>query len=123
MNFRNFVASDSYDSAEEDSVVNPAVIPTINGQLNLELNDLIFSPESGVQKIRRVLGAFDIHVPALYDLDPEGDEIIYDLNPDTHLYIIYSLEDNGSYEFYAELTDSKGLEEIISDDEDEEELK
>lgn len=123
MSFKHFVENGGGIYSEDYSVVNPAVIPTINGQLNLELNDLISSPESGVQKIRRVLGAFSIDVPAFYGLDPEGDEIIFDLNENTYLYIIFALrDDNLTYDFYAEITDNAGLEEILSDEEEEENI-
>lgn len=121
MSFKNFVETDGGIYSEEYSAVNPAVIPTINGQLDLELNDIISSPETGIQKIRRVLGAFNIDVPAFYGLDPEGDEIIFDLNENTHLYIIFALrDDNLTYDFYAEITDNDGLQEILSDEDDEE---
>jgi len=33
------------------------------------------------------------------------------------------LTDDGDYEFYAELTDDEGLEEIISDEEEEDEVE
>ena len=123
MSFKLFVKNPEMGYAEEDSVVNPSSVPTINSQLDLELNDLISSPEVGIQKIRRVLGAFNINVPAFYGLDPEGNEIIYDLNDTMHLYIIYALkDDNQTYDFYAEITDNDGLEEILSD-EDEEEIE
>lgn len=122
MSFKRFIENEQMDYAEENSVVNPSAITTINGQLDLELNDLISSPEVGIQKIRRVLGAFNIYVPAFYGLDIEGDEIVYDLNEKTHLYVIYALNDNNAYDFYAELTDNEGLEEILSDEDDEEEI-
>lgn len=123
MSFKLFVENGGGVYSEEDSAVDPSAIPTINSQLELELNDLISSPETGIQKIRRVLGAFNIDVPAFYGLEPEGDEIIFDINENTHLYIIYALQDNNlTYDFYAELTDNDGLEEILSDEDDEEEM-
>ena len=38
-----------------------------------------------------------------------------------YLYLIYYLTDDGRYEFYAELTDEEGLNEIMSDEEEDEE--
>jgi hypothetical protein len=93
----------------------------INADLDLELSGIILSPESGIQKIRRVLADYSIEMPAFYDLDVEGNEIIYDISDDVHLYIIYTLEDNGRYEFYSEITDNDGLEEILSDEDEEDE--
>lgn len=124
MRFKLFLENNEGFHTEENSVVNPSTFPTINSQLELELNDLISSPEVGIQKIRRVLGAFQINVPAFYDLDSEGNEIVFDLNEQYHLYIIYAQrEDNITYDFYAELTDNEGLEEILSDEDDEEEIE
>jgi len=98
----------------------------INQSLNHELTDLILSPESGIQKIRKVLMSFGLDMPALYDAETEGDELILDiesLNGDGefYLYLIYYLADDGRYDFYAELTDDEGLTEIMSDEEEDEE--
>jgi hypothetical protein len=98
----------------------------INHALYAHLHDVILSPESGVQKIRRVLAHFRMSVPALYDLDPDGDEIVIDVDntseevTDNRLYVIYYLTDDKVYDFYAELTDEQGIDDIMSDDEDEE---
>ena len=101
----------------------------INHALYAHLHDVILSPESGVQKIRRVLVHFGMSVPALYDLDPDGDEIVIDVDntseevTDNRLYVIYYLTDDNVYDFYAELTDEQGIDDIMSDDEDEDEDK
>jgi len=98
----------------------------INHALYAHLHDVILSPESGIQKIRRVLAHFGMSVPALYDLDPDGDEIVIDVDntseevTDNRLYVIYYLTDDKVYDFYAELTDEQGIDDIMSDDEDEE---
>lgn len=98
----------------------------INERLNHELTDLILSPESGVQKIRKVLMSFGLDMPALYDAEPEGDELVLDVesfvgDEQFYLYLIYYLADDGRYDFYAELTDDEGLNEIMSDEEEDEE--
>jgi len=98
----------------------------INHALYAHLHDVILSPESGVQKIRRVLAHFEMSVPALYDLNPDGDEMVIDVDntseevTDNRLYVIYYLTDDNVYDFYAELTDEQGIDDIMSDDEDEE---
>jgi hypothetical protein len=89
------------------------------------------SPEAGVQEIRRVLFQLGYDMPAIYDLDPEGDEIILELHPldmkddeeieKLNLYVIYYLTDDDVYEFFAEVVDDDILDEIIADGEDEEE--
>jgi hypothetical protein len=76
-------------------------------------------------------------VPALYDADHDGDEIVLQLdqfgkvidfiNPQVeevgqyYLYLIYYLTDDGNYEFYSEIVDEEGLNEIMSDEEEDQE--
>jgi hypothetical protein len=66
-------------------------------------------------------------VPALYDLNSDGDEMVIDVDnangevTDDRLYVIYYLTDDKVYDFYAELTDEQGIDDIMSDDEDEDE--
>ena len=113
-------ATDSVDISD------PQVRDKINERLNHELTDLILSPESGVQKIRKVLMSFGLDMPALYDAEPEGDELVLDVesfvgDEQFYLYLIYYLADDGRYDFYAELTDDEGLNEIMSDEEEDEE--
>jgi hypothetical protein len=113
-------ATDSVDISDAQ------VRDKINERLNHELTDLILSPESGVQKIRKVLMSFGLDMPALYDAEPEGDELVLDVesfvgDEQFYLYLIYYLADDGRYDFYAELTDDEGLNEIMSDEEEDEE--
>jgi len=77
--------------------------------------------ESGFEKLREIVSSYGGEMPPLIDLDSEGDEIAIDVNEDLVLYVIYSLTDAGDYEFYAEITDEDGLEEIMSEEDDEEE--
>ena len=92
-----------------------------NYHLNNELDEPVLSPESGIQKIRKVLARFGIEIPALYDSDPEGDEVIIDLEENYHLYFIYYLTEDDFYEFYAEIVNDEELDEIVSDEEEDEE--
>jgi hypothetical protein len=141
-------AIDAHEPTEESSssVLAPKVFAEINHRLITELNDMILSPESGIQKVRKVLHRYGMDMPALYEADPMGDEVVFDLyqfgeaqgvdiygrfttgtnvvnrNPDAYLYIVYYLENNGQYEFHAEVTNEEGLEEIIAD-EDEDEIE
>ena len=120
------------------SISNPRVRAEINYRLDGELDDIFLSPESGIQRVRKVLHRFSLDMPALYDADAEGDEIVIRLDqfgrvidftyliPNKveeifYLYLIYYLTDDGRYEFYAELTDEEGLNEIMSDEEEDEE--
>ena len=120
------------------SISNPRVRAEINYRLDGELDDIFLSPESGIQRVRKVLHRFSLDMPALYDADAEGDEIVIRLDQFGHvidfthlisnkveeifyLYLIYYLTDDGRYEFYAELTDEEGLNEIMSDEEEDDE--
>ena len=106
------------------SITDEKIREGINRHLDNELDDTILSPESGIQKIRKVLSRFGVDMPALYGTDPEGDEIVIDLEEvdgKYYLYLIYALTDDSRYEFYAEIVDEEGLEEIESDEEEDEE--
>tara|TARA_R110000868_G_scaffold282823_1_gene543117 strand:- start:403 stop:804 length:402 start_codon:yes stop_codon:yes gene_type:complete len=93
----------------------------INNRLDRDLNDLLLSPESGLQRIRKVMASYGYEMPALYDADPDGDEVILDLEEDLSVYIIYYLTDDDNYEFYAEVGNESRMEELLSDGEDKEE--
>ena len=142
--FHNIEAGQAFEKHETPtdgsiSISNARVRAEINYRLDGELDDIFLSPESGIQRVRKVLHRFSLDMPALYDADAEGDEIVIRLDqfgrvidftnliPNKveeifYLYLIYYLTDDGRYEFYAELTDEEGLNEIMSDEgEDEEE--
>jgi hypothetical protein len=141
--FHNIESGQAFEKHETPtdssiSISNPRVRAEINYRLDGELDDIFLSPESGIQRVRKVLHRFSLDMPALYDADAEGDEIVLRLDQFgrvidfTHLipnkveetfylYLIYYLTDDGRYEFYAELTDEEGLNEIMSDEEEDEE--
>ncbi len=95
-----------------------------------KINDFLFTlaespvktPEDALSEIRQALGRFGVTIPAMYDLDSEGQEFIINLSDVYFLYFAYSLDDDGTYMFHAEITDQDGVDEIltIGDDEDEE---
>jgi hypothetical protein len=122
MKFKQYLAEMESDQEIGDMPsIDGNILEEVNSQLETELQETILSPESGIQKIRKVLGMFDMDMPALYDVDPEGEEMVFGI-AGSYLYIIYALTDDGRYDFYAELTDEEGLSEILSDEgEDEEE--
>jgi hypothetical protein len=91
----------------------------INRSFMMELGDLILTPEAGIQRIRKVLARYGEDMPALYDADNVGDEIVLPIGG-LILYIIYCLDDDVRYDFSAELTDEEGLQEILSDEGEEE---
>lgn len=94
-----------------------------------KINDFLFTladspvrtPEEALTAVRDTLGRFGVTIPAMYDLDSEGQEFIINLTDKDFLYFAYSLDDDGTYTFHAEITDQDGIDEILSiDDEDEE---
>lgn len=132
MNFKKYLAELNTEmgqmikATDTVDITDSQVRDKINQRLNHELTDLILSPESGVQRVRKVLMSFGLDMPALYDAEPEGDELVLDIesmsgDEQFYLYLIYYLADDGRYDFYAELTDDEGLNEIMSDEEEDEE--
>ena len=114
------------------SISNPKIRAEINYRLEGELDDIFLSPESGIQKVRKVLHRFSLDMPALYDADVEGDEIVIQLDQFgkvidfTHLipnkveevfylYLIYYLTDDGYYDFYAEMANDDRVDSLLSD--------
>lgn len=125
------------------SISNPKIKAEMNYRLMNELGNNHLSPQSGIQAIRKVLHRFHFDLPALYDVDPESDELAIELDqfgqvfnyPETnelekgeqlskdpqvhYIYIIYYLTEKGNYEFYAEVVDADTLDDILADTEDE----
>jgi hypothetical protein len=109
------------------AIDNPKIRMEINYRLTNELYSSFLSPEGGIQAIRKVLHRFSFDMPALYDANPEGDEIVFDIeqfgqeNLTTNIYILYYLTDEGHYEFFAEVGDDARMDELLSDGEEEDE--
>ena len=97
--------------------LNLDVAGAVNHDLDMELDDIILSPEIGFYKIRKVLHRYGFDLPVLYDIEEEGDESVFDLHDGSLLYVLYYLTDDGNYDFYAKLTDEAGVEEMLSKDE------
>jgi hypothetical protein len=105
-----------------------------------EFNERTLSPQSGIQKIRKVLHSYALDFPVSYEVDSEGDEFIievtqfgkaygptpfstemtHDENTVVFLYVLYYLTDNGYYEFYAEISPDVDRMEELQDSELEE---
>ena len=112
MNFKSYLQG----HVEESPFSDPQVRAEINRALDAEIdNTIMMTPESGVQRMRKVLSRYSIDFPAFEDLNTDGDESIYELDAGVYLYFIYYLTDDGNYEFHAEITNDEGIEEILSD--------
>ena len=128
-NIENGQAIQAHEPTGEGSIAitNPKIRMEINYRLVNELYTPFLSPEGGIQAIRKVLHRFGFDMPALYDADPEGDEIVFELDQfglgqyETNIYILYYLTDEGHYEFYAEVGDDERMDELMSDEETDEE--
>jgi hypothetical protein len=112
MNFKSYLQG----HVEESPFSDPQVRAEINHALDAEIdNTVMMTPESGVQRMRKVLSRYSIDFPAFEDLNTDGDESIYELDAGVYLYFIYYLTDDGNYEFHAEIANDEGIEEILSD--------
>ena len=111
-------------------ITNPRIRMEINYRLTNELYGPFLSPEGGIQSIRKVLHRYGFDMPALYDADPEGDEIAFEIeqfgqdNLATNIYILYYLTAEGHYEFFAEVGDDARMDELMTEgEEDNEEIE
>ena len=118
MKFKSYLQS----HVEESPFSDLKVRTEINHALEAEIDSTVMmTPEGGVQRMRKVLSRYSIDFPAFEDLDTDGDESIYELDAGVYLYFIYYLTDDGNYEFHAEITNDEGIEEILSDVEEDSE--
>lgn len=129
MTFRNFL-SESYGTFvnQEPDVPQDQVIRLANQYLEKELAGTFESPDEAVFKIRKILLRFFIELPPVYDLDEDGDEMVFYLKEfqrtnnhnaiDAYLYVLYYLTDDNRYDFYAEITDEENIEKFIEDGEE-----
>ena len=113
MRFKQFINENDMPEVEEYDL--EADLSQVNFRLADELDKTFLSPESGIMAIRKVLEKFDLDLPALYGANPDGEEVIVDLDA-TRLYILYSPTDDSRYEFYAEIGDEERMEELMSDE-------
>lgn len=113
-------------------ISNPAIRVEINNRLISNISGLILTPSSGIQKIRNILNYYNIDIPALYELNLEGDEIAIPMNTtgqvygyntpvnsenldEYFLYIIYYLENDSTYQFHAEIVTLEELIELLEE--------
>lgn len=118
MKFKDYLEF-SENSMEIETTPTPTIseinLDNLNGRLYYDMSELFLSPESGIQRIRRVLHLYGFDLPALYDLESEGDEIAIDLTDELRIYILYYLSELGNYEFFAEVGNEERMSELLSD--------
>ena len=118
MNFKTFIEMNTLpvSSAENAMEIPPMMdMNAINDRLESELSN-IESPENGLEKIANVLVEYSINLPVPDDLEEDDDEFVIELKDNLNLYVIYVQNDNGLYDFHAEVIDDEGLEEILEDE-------
>ena len=113
MNFKDYVSQYSVTGSPTGS------IEEINSSLD-GVSEVVDDPSEGINEAIAILKEFGFTVPKFFGLDTEGDEIVLQLKEGWYLYIIYALNDDSRYDFYAEVVDEQGLHEIITGDDEEE---
>lgn len=118
----------SYSFNEDETAgvmpaVDSSIVMRVNRALEDSLSDNVLTPQSGFQRIRKVLFRYRLDMPAIYELDNESGELVLDvfdleMKVKTNLYTIYSLNEDGYFEFYSEIGDSDRMDELLSDEEE-----
>ena len=75
MRFSEFIVELDLPIPAQEPGDTPILRSEINQQLVQELEDVITSPNLGFQKIRKVLYRYGLDLPALYDINDDGDEL------------------------------------------------
>jgi hypothetical protein len=87
----------------------------INDELFETLEDPVLTPQTGLQRVANILNHYGIEIPVVFEMDSEGDEYIFRLE-NNYLYFIFSPNESGFYEVFAQVVDEDELHEILSDD-------
>ncbi len=123
MTFKNYImemeAIDDIKLSMADISLTSDQVNEIDDKFEERLSDSFGSPEEGFAIIQDILSEYDVTVPEMEEMDPDGSEIIIKIGEDAFLYFIYGKDEMDKYEFYAELTDQKGVTEILTDEEEE----
>ncbi len=123
MTFKNYImqteAIDNLELSMAEVSLTPDEVEAINDKFEERLEDSFDSPEEGFAIIQDALSEYDVTIPEMEEMDSDGSEIIIKIGQDAFLYTIYGKDEMDKYEFYAELTDQKGVTEIMTDEEEE----
>lgn len=114
-------AIDNLELSMAEVSLTPDEVEAINDKFEERLEDSFGSPEEGFAIIQDALSEYDVTIPEMEEMDSDGSEIIIKIGQDAFLYTIYGKDEMDKYEFYAELTDQKGVTEILADEEEENE--
>lgn len=119
MQFKQFITEDYSETTGIDPVdshiLDSAIVEKLNLMLNVALEDPVYTPETGVTLVRKILMIENLDFHPIYDLSSEGEEIVEAIdNTNKYVYILYYPTDDGYYDFYAEVTDEEGAEEMLN---------
>ena len=119
MQFKQFITEDYSETTGIDPVdshiLDSAIVEKLNLMLNVALEDPVYTPETGVTLVRKILMVENLDFHPIYDLSSEGEEIVEAIdNTNKYVYILYYPTDDGYYDFYAEVTDEEGAEEMLN---------
>ena len=133
-------------TSSASSIYNPKTLIACNRQLAADLNDhnrslpnnAILAPEIGFERIRKVLSTYAINLPPVLNLDQEEAEEVFEVeqfgNPygplpsgeygtdrePLYLYVYYFLNEDGYYEFFAQIVNEEDLNDYLNIEGDEE---
>lgn len=96
----------------------------VNDQLGQQLDEFVPSIEQAYQSIRAILGLHGYSFDEGLVYEEDGDELVHELkgtdsDERCFLYVIFYRTDDGLYDFFAEVTDEEGIEELMSEGEEE----
>lgn len=107
----------STEIADEPDESGQELFDSVNESLYEALRENIVTPQAGFQIVRDVMESYNFEIPMVFDLDDEDGEQIFVLDmEDSFLYVLYSINESGYYDFHAEMTDGDGLEDILSEE-------
>jgi hypothetical protein len=104
------------DEPTDNSVGNS--VDSINDRLEEIQNTPFESISDGLSEITKVLFDYGINLNQIDEIEEEGDEFFVDLDETNYLYVVYAQNDDGLYDFYAEVVDEDQLEEILEDEDE-----
>jgi hypothetical protein len=144
--FKSFLNEDYQASVASGTVdINDqATVTNINSMLLGALKQEFITPYIAIERVRKVLANFAIHLEGTTDMfDEEGDKTFDILQfggvvgaspdnaapdftgkvPDAFIYFAWEMNDNGAYDVWCQLVDSEELEELLSDNDEDDELE
>jgi hypothetical protein len=143
--FKDFL-DEEYQSTIATGTVdinNPETIVNINSVLLGTLKQEFITPHVALERVRKVLAGFSVHIPGTTELfdEEEGDVVfpilqfggitgipvsspgpVLDNNqePETNsfIYFAWEMNDNGAFDIWCQVVDSEELNELLSDDDE-----